>query len=66
MSAPLVLAIDAMSGDHGHRVVVEASLLAIDEHANLNLILVGDESLLRKTLAGHRRASAPRIAIQHA
>ncbi|GAC1625225.1 MAG: phosphate acyltransferase PlsX [Nevskia sp.] len=66
MTAPILLAIDAMSGDHGLRVAVEASLIALEEHANLSLILVGDEAQLRKSLAQQRHAHAKRITIQHA
>ncbi len=70
MTAPkttdVLLAIDAMSGDHGHRVAIEASLLALAEHANLSLILVGDEAQLRKSLAQHRHVPDSRITIQHA
>ncbi|XKM13172.1 phosphate acyltransferase PlsX [Orbaceae bacterium ac157xtp] len=38
----LTIALDAMSGDFGPRVVVPAALKAIKHHSNLHLILVGD------------------------
>lgn len=66
MTAPILLAIDAMSGDHGHRVAVEAAAIALAEHPGLSLILVGDEALLRKSLAQHRLASDARVSIAHA
>lgn len=39
--ASLTIALDAMSGDFGPRIVVPAALKALDLHQNLNLILVG-------------------------
>jgi len=65
MAAPVVLAIDAMSGDHGHPVAVDAALLALKSHPELQLILVGDEARLREALA-RRKAFEPRISLQHA
>lgn len=66
MTAPVLLALDAMSGDHGHRVVVDAALRALDEHPQLSLILVGDEAALARELAAHRRSQESRIRLQHA
>lgn len=66
MTAPVLLALDAMSGDHGHRVVVDAALRALDEHPQLSLILVGDEAVLARELAAHRRSQEARIRLQHA
>jgi len=66
MTAPVLLALDAMSGDHGHRIVVDAALKALDEHARLSLILVGDEAQLSRELAMHRRSQESRLRIQHA
>lgn len=66
MTAPVLLALDAMSGDHGHRIVVDAALRALDEHPQLSLILVGDEVALAGELAAHRRSQESRIRLQHA
>ncbi|MCX7071855.1 MAG: phosphate acyltransferase PlsX [Gammaproteobacteria bacterium] len=66
MTAPVLLALDAMSGDHGHRIVVDAALRALDEHPQLSLILVGDEAVLARELAAHRRSQESRIRLQHA
>ena len=66
MTAPVLLALDAMSGDHGHPIVVEAALRALDEHPHLSLILVGDEDQLARALAAHRRSPDERLRIQHA
>ena len=66
MAAPVTLAIDAMSGDHGYAVAVEASLRALEEFPELRLVLVGDEAALRKSLHAHRREQEPRLTIHHA
>jgi glycerol-3-phosphate acyltransferase PlsX len=68
MAAPITLAIDAMSGDHGHQVVVDAAWRALDDDPNLKLILVGDENALRRSLRAHRHGHAndPRIEVVHA
>ncbi|MGB1563291.1 MAG: phosphate acyltransferase PlsX [Sinimarinibacterium flocculans] len=66
MKAPVVLSIDAMSGDHGHETVVDAALLALDTHSAVELILVGDEATLRADLQRRKRAGDPRLRIQHA
>jgi phosphate acyltransferase len=61
-----VIAVDAMSGDLGAEVVVQAAKTCLDRHPNLKLILVGDESrlaaLIRK-IAGDRE---PRLLLQPA
>src|SRR3546814_16480892 len=49
-TAPVVLAIDAMSGDHGLNMAVDAALLALAEYPVLQLILVGDPDLLSAAL----------------
>ncbi len=66
MTAPVVLAIDAMSGDHGHETVVDAALLALAAHPSVELILVGDEATLRADLQRRKRDSEPRLRVQHA
>lgn len=52
-----------MGGDHGPSVVVPAALAALDEHPELELILVGDESELAQELA--RSAEKTGSAAQH-
>ncbi|MES2488854.1 MAG: phosphate acyltransferase PlsX [Pseudomonadota bacterium] len=66
MVAPVVLSIDAMSGDHGHTVTVDAALLALSEIPELKLILVGDEAILAASLAAHKHVDVSRISIRHA
>ncbi len=62
----IILALDAMSGDHGHPVVVSAALRALKEHPQLHLILVGDEPTLRTDLKKLKASAEPRIHIHHA
>ncbi len=57
-----------MGGDHGLQTTVDAALLALAEHEGLQLVLVGDESLVEAALKA-RKPAAPlraRIAVQHA
>jgi len=59
------IALDAMSGDHGPSVVVHAALKILSEFDDLQLILVGDEAVL-KSLLGHRSTKAiQRLSIHH-
>jgi len=60
------IALDAMGGDHGPQVVVPAALDALAEHANLKLILVGDEQRVHKTLDQRGVHEHPRLSIRHA
>jgi phosphate acyltransferase len=66
MASPVVLAVDAMSGDHGHEMAVGGALLALKQHRELKLVLVGDQDALREELTLHRHDGDPRVAIQHA
>jgi len=66
MAAPVVLSIDAMSGDHGLEVAVDAAFACLREKDNLNLVLVGDEARLMAALALRKQAGHPRIEIRHA
>jgi glycerol-3-phosphate acyltransferase PlsX len=55
-----------MSGDHGFGVVVEASLRVLAEQPQLNIILVGDQAALEKSLRSHHHTGDPRLQIQAA
>ncbi len=55
-----------MSGDHGHETVVDAALLSLAAHAELEVILVGDEPTLVADLRKRHRALDGRIRIVHA
>ncbi len=60
------IALDAMSGDLGHAVVVEAGVLAMRADPRLRLIFVGDRSVLEADTAAARREFGERIEIVHA
>jgi phosphate acyltransferase len=66
MAAPVTLSIDAMSGDHGHAVAVKAARLALHEHPDLRIVLVGDQAALAKSVAANHLGGDSRVAIQHA
>ena len=61
-----IIALDAMGGDHGPPVTVDAARLALDEIAGLELVLVGDEQSLRHEIEKHGLGDNPRIRVQHA
>jgi glycerol-3-phosphate acyltransferase PlsX len=61
-----VIAIDAMSGDHGPGVTVQASLRALEKYPELKLILVGDQQILGDELARHGGRTGERLELQHA
>ncbi len=58
------IAIDCMGGDHGPSVTVPAALRFLSEHPAANLILVGQEEVLRPLLSSHVQDS--RIRVVHA
>ncbi|MCE1238543.1 MAG: phosphate acyltransferase PlsX [Azonexaceae bacterium] len=58
------IAIDCMGGDHGPSVTVPAALRFLAEHPAANLILVGQEEVLRPALGA--QATDPRIRVVHA
>jgi glycerol-3-phosphate acyltransferase PlsX len=66
MTTSVTLAIDAMSGDHGFRVSVEAAVRALERHPALRVILVGDDATLRRALSVYRDVDASRLELQHA
>lgn len=60
------IALDAMGGDIGASVVVSAAVHAIGKNANLNLILVGDEDVIKSELATNNATTSDRLRILHA
>lgn len=62
----VTVAIDAMGGDHGPSVVVPASLQALQNNKQLQLILVGDQTLVQQELDKHKGYDASRLSIHHA
>lgn len=65
-SGQIVVALDAMSGDHGPSVTVSAALHVSERQTDLTLILVGDRTVLQAELEKHGAAQSERLRIQHA
>jgi len=55
-----------MGGDHGVSVTVPAALSILAKQADLRLILVGKEDLLRAELANCSATESPRLKLHHA
>src|SRR5687768_3572829 len=62
----VIIAIDAMGGDHGPSVIVPASLNILKKHSNVDLVLVGNQSILQAELKKHSFEDAARLSIHHA
>ena len=65
MATHSTISLDAMSGDLGAEVVVRAAHKALREHANIQLVLVGDQ----EELQGHVTrivGDEQRLSIVHA
>lgn len=61
------IAVDAMSGDHGAPVAVEAAIKSLQAHPDLEIILVGDAETLHPQIARHKKADVgERLAVRHA
>jgi glycerol-3-phosphate acyltransferase PlsX len=65
MSAGVTIALDAMSGDHGHDAVVPAALTCLDRYPDLSLILVGDRRQIERALDARGSRESPRLSIRH-
>jgi glycerol-3-phosphate acyltransferase PlsX len=62
----IIIALDAMGGDHGVCVTVPAALAALQKQPDLTLILVGQEEVLRAEIARLKAAEHPRLRVHHA
>lgn len=65
------IAVDAMSGDHGSAVAVDAAITSLNRHEDIVLQLVGDSAALEKQVASYRErrdegAVLERLDIVHA
>ena len=56
-----IVALDAMGGDHGPSIVVPAALEALQEQADLGVVLVGHRDAVNAELSknGNARRRAP-------
>lgn len=61
----IVLAVDAMGGDHGVHITVPACLRFLGETLDVNLILVGDSDSIYKQLGNNLSRFADRIEVVH-
>jgi glycerol-3-phosphate acyltransferase PlsX len=66
VSVSLTIAIDAMGGDYGPQVTIPASLDCLKSNPDLKLILVGDETVIRRQMAQGFDDYQDRVTIRHA
>jgi len=62
----LILALDAMGGDHGPSEVCRGAIAACEEHSDLELVLVGNSPEIEPMLDGASPDVSGRISIVHA
>lgn len=60
------IAIDAMSGDRGTSIIVPAAFEILSKQSDLELILVGDESILKQAISQYSGTMINRLSIHHA
>jgi len=60
------IALDAMSGDHGPSVIVSAALQILLEIDEVEIIFVGDETVINKLIVGQPADVMQRLSIRHA
>lgn len=61
-----VIALDAMGGDHGPKVVLPAAIMALKKHKNLRIILVGQELVLGRYLKRLKADFGSRLVVKNA
>lgn len=61
-----IIALDAMGGDHGPKVIVPAAKMALSEIPGIQLVLVGNENQLQSEVDSLGLANEARIRIHHA
>ena len=62
----VVIALDAMGGDAGPDAVVPAALQALHLYPHLQLILVGNQTILDASLRKYHGVNCPRLEVLHA
>ncbi|GGP21354.1 phosphate acyltransferase PlsX [Silvimonas iriomotensis] len=62
----ITVAVDAMGGDHGTHVTVPAALRFLDDHPDVNIVLVGMPDAIEAELKARRRTLGPRLRVQPA
>ena len=66
MSNEISIALDAMGGDAGLDVVVPAAIAAVNQHPDVQIILVGDAARLQSAITAAGATANPRLKIHHA
>ena len=66
MSNEISIALDAMGGDAGLDVVVPAAIAAVNQHPDVQIILVGDAARLQSAITAAAATANPRLKIHHA
>ncbi len=66
MSQDISIALDAMGGDAGLEMVVPAAITALNEHPDVGIILVGDETQLGEAVAAAGATDNKRLVVHHA
>jgi glycerol-3-phosphate acyltransferase PlsX len=59
------VALDAMGGDYAPSVNIEGAVETVNEHGDIDVILVGNKALIEKELQ-NKRYHATRISVRHA
>ncbi|MGH8853193.1 MAG: phosphate acyltransferase PlsX [Telluria sp.] len=62
----ITISIDCMGGDHGPSVTIPAAISFLKKQADVHLILVGLEDVLRAELKKHHADAHPRITVKNA
>lgn len=62
----VIIAVDAMGGDHGLAVTVPAAAQFLKRHPDTHLIMVGDQTQLTQAIAQYAADFTERITIEHA
>ncbi len=66
MTEKITIALDVMGGDHGVDVVLPAAKSVLEKRDDVHLLLVGDEAIINRALAGLGLTDHPRLKIRHA
>lgn len=66
MSVKSTIALDAMGGDYGPSVTIPAAIMMLEENKRMNLILVGNETILAEHLCSFPENLKDRVSVRHA
>jgi glycerol-3-phosphate acyltransferase PlsX len=66
MAEKITISLDVMGGDHGVDVVLPAAKRVLEKRNDIELLLVGDETIIKRTLDDLGLVGHPRLKIQHA